>query len=389
MRKTVEFFPELAGVRALAALFVCFYHLMQEVPSLSPSVNPTLRWMAGAVTHDYITVDVFFVLSGFLITALLLRDQKAPHFFHNFYWRRVLRIMPVFLLALGMFWYVVPNSGSYIVLCLLLVANFSVRFGVPLSSPIWTLCIEEQFYFFWPQFLHRCKPRTIAWIAIWLSVFSIVLRLVVLTLRHGVMNRLYTFYRLDGLGLGALAACAYMAPEQMDKGLRLILKVLGSRILLAFAIVGFLVTPNFHHFIYQEGVSITLTCFLTFRFVYSVMRGRKLPFLGSGPLLFLASISYGIYMYHMFVVHYFEVHYGIPDMSHPWGFIVRAALVFGITIAAATASLYLIEKPAQHLRPFVLKQPANTREALVTQVHPEETDGDQINTGSRRSSVIS
>jgi peptidoglycan/LPS O-acetylase OafA/YrhL len=389
MRKNVEFFPELAGVRALAALVVCFYHLMQEVPSLSGSASPTLRWLSVAVTHDYITVDVFFVLSGFLITALLLRDQQKPYFFHNFYWRRVLRIVPVFLLALGLFWWVVPNSGWYIVLCLLLVANFSIRLGAQMASPIWTLCIEEQFYFFWPQIVRRCKPRTIAWVAFWLTVFSTVLRPLVQVFHHGVINRLYTPYRLDGLGLGALAACVYMAPDQIGEKMTRIVKVLGSHILLALAIVAFLVLPSFPALIYQETISISLTSFLTFRFIYSVMRGRKFPFLGTAPLLFLASISYGIYMYHSFVINYFDVHHGVPDVQHPWAFAGRGLLVFAITIAASTASLYLIEKPAQHLRPFVLKRPANMHEAVVTQIHPEETEFDQINTGSRRSSVIS
>lgn len=371
MRKNVEFFPELAGIRGLAALVVCFYHLMQEVPSVSPSVNPALRWIANAVTHDYITVDVFFVLSGFLITALLLRDQRGPHFFHNFYWRRVLRITPVFLLALGMLWYVIPHSGTYVLLCLLLIANFSVRLGVQIATPIWTLCIEEQFYLFWPQVLRRCNLRVISWVAFWLVVFSTLLRPLVQVFHHGVINRLYTFYRLDALGLGALAACAYMAPEQMDEKMKQILKVLGSNLLLAIAIACFLVLPAFPHCRYQEAISISLTSFLTFRFVYSVMRGRRFRFLGWGPLLFVASISYGIYMYHSFVIYYFDAHYGWPDPQHPWTFLTRALLVFSITIAAATASLFLIEKPAQYLRPLVLKRPANIHEAVATQVHPE------------------
>src|SRR5215472_6982913 len=193
MRKRVEFFPELAGLRALAALFVCFYHFVETVPPLPRTVHPLIRTLATVVTHDYVTVDVFFVLSGFHITALLLRDRANPHLFNNFYWRRALRIVPVFLIALGLFWYVVPHSGAYLVLCVLLVANFSIRFGVQMTSAIWTLCIEEQLYLVWPQAVRRCKAKTIAWIAFWLSLFSTVLRPLVFRFHHGALNPQYTF----------------------------------------------------------------------------------------------------------------------------------------------------------------------------------------------------
>lgn len=388
MKKRVEFFPELAGLRALAALFVCFYHFLQFVPPLPLTVNPFLREVVGFVTCDFITVDVFFVLSGFLITSFLLRDQKAPHLFNNFYWRRALRIVPVFLLALAAFRYAVPHSGAYIVLCLLLVANFSVRFGVQMASPIWTLCIEEQFYLLWPQAVRRCTPKTIGWLAFSLAVFSTVLRPLVLLFHHGAMNEFYTFYRLDGLGLGAVAACAYMAPEHIGNGLTRILRVLENPILLWVAATGLFIVPMLPLFLFQTTLSISFTNFLTFRFVWAVMNGRTFRLMTGRPLLFIASISYGLYMYHEFVILFVASRFGAPSMLHPWGLVARGALVFSLSIAVATVSLYAIEKPAQHLRPHVLRSPANMHEALVTQTHPEKADvvPAQIKTGSRASS---
>jgi len=369
MKKHVQFFPELAGVRALAALFVCFYHVVQEVPPLPESVNPWVRALVNAVTHDYITVDIFFVLSGFLITALLLRDQRGQHFFYNFYWRRALRILPVFIVSLLLFWHAVPGSGSYLVLCLLLVANFNSRFGIPITSAIWTLCIEEQFYLLWPQALHRCKPKTIAWIAIALTVVSTVLRPLVLKL-HGAMNVQYTFYRLDGLGFGSLAGCLYMAPEQLGSSIRRILRVLNSQTLTCVAAAALLLTPIFSNFAYLASLSITLTCYLTFRFIIAVMNGWTSHFIASRALGFIASISYGMYMYHSFVILYVFRHYGPPNMMHPWILGLHTVEIFAVTIAISTASLFLLEKPVQYLRPYVLRRPANTHEALVTQVHP-------------------
>ncbi len=335
-------------------------------------MGPVTRVIVNFVIHDYIAVDIFFVLSGFLITALLLRDQDAPHFFHNFYMRRALRILPVFLVALLLFWHWFPNSGSYILICLLLVGNFSSRFGIPITSPIWTLCIEEQFYFFWPQALRRCTPKTIGWIAFSLAVFSMALRPLMMVF-HGGMSIQNTYYRLDGLGLGSLAGCVYMAKEELGPGLTRVLEVLKSQTLLCIAVAAFLLTPLLSSYRYQMPLSISLTTFLGFRFILAVVNGWTSRFLASRVLGFFATISYGMYMYNAFVSYYIATHYGAPNMTHPWTLVLRTVLILGVTTVVSTLSLYLLEKPAQRLRRYVLYGPANVHEAMVTQVHPVST----------------
>lgn len=377
MKNRVQFFPELAGVRALAALLVCFYHIVQVVPPLPETVNPVVRSIVNAFVHDYVTVDIFFVLSGFLITALLLRDQGKPDFFRNFYWRRALRILPVFVIGLLLFWHLVPGSGTYVLICLLLVANFNSRFGIPVTSPIWTLCIEEQFYLIWPQALRRCKPRAIAWLAISLAAFSFVLRPTVDAIR-GSMNIQYTFYRLDGLGLGALAGCVYMARDELGSTLTRILQILSSWTLAAIATATLLISPLFPNFHYQSPLSIALTSFLTFRFILAVMNGWTSSFISSKTLAFIASISYGMYMYHGFVIIYVFRYLGQPGMLHPWALMWRILVIFSLTILLSTISLYVLEKPVQRLRPYLLKRDANAHEAHATQTQPAKCKVDEF-----------
>lgn len=372
MKKQLRYSPELAGMRGLAALIVFIFHYFGSALPAPKSSNLLLRVFSAITRHDYLTVDVFFVLSGFLITSLLLDDKKNAHFFHNFYWRRALRILPVLLIALAMLWHEMHNSTRYILLCLLFVANFSTKLGVQFFTPFWTLCIEEQFYLTWPQLVRRSKTATLAWVAVGLLVGSTLLRPVAIFFHHGLINGAYTYYRLDGLGIGALAACAYMTEEQLTPGLLRVLKVLESDTLLYGSVAVLLILPIFPDFRYQELVSISISNLLTYRFIFAVVgKGRRFRTLASRPMLYMGSISYAFYLFQAFAIHHFLMNYGIPSYLHEWKFLGEGLVICGVTIVIATASRYLVEKPAQHLRRWILARPADINESLAIQVPPE------------------
>jgi peptidoglycan/LPS O-acetylase OafA/YrhL len=360
-------------MRGLAALIVFLFHFSGSTLPVSKTGNIVIRTFSAFTRHDYLSVDVFFVLSGFLISSVLLDDKGNSHYFHNFYWRRALRILPVLLLALAMLWHEVHNSVRYILLCLLFVANFSNKFGVNFLTPFWTLCIEEQFYLVWPHFVRRSKTATLAWIAVGLIVISTLLRPLAIFLFSGPINFGYTYYRLDGLGFGSLAACAYMTEDQLTPGLLRILKVLENDTLLYISIAVLLILPVFPNFRYQELFSITISNFLTFRFLYAVVgKGRRFRTLASRPMLYMGSISYAFYLFQAFAIHHFLMRYGQPDLNHTWKFLGEGLLICGVTILLATASRYLVEKPAQHLRRWILARPADLHESLAIQVPPEK-----------------
>ena len=333
------------------------------------------RILSTIASHDYVTVDVFFVLSGFLITSLLLEHKEKPHYFYNFYWRRALRIVPVLLITMALFWHSVPWGRSYILLCFLFVANFSGHFGVPILSPLWTLCVEEQFYLIWPHAVRHCKLAILAWMGVGLMVFSTLLRVLIPYVFHWPLDLTYSFYRLDGLGFGVLAACAYMTEEKLTPALRRVMKVLESDTLLYIWVAAFLMLPVFPHIPYlsQIYLSISLSNYLLFRFIYAVVvRKRRFPGLASAPMLYMGSISYAFYMFHTFVIGHFLTHYGPPDLMHGWVFVGRMLLVYALTIAAASASLFLVEKPAQRLRRYILARPSDIHESMAIQPPQEE-----------------
>lgn len=374
MKKKLVYLPEMTGFRGIMASMVCLTHFLGISKPVTAATNPLLRGAIFWWLHLYFTVDAFFVLSGFLITCFLLRDREKPHYFYNFYWRRILRIVPPFLVAVVLFHHLVPHSGKYIVLCCLLVANFSGRFGVDISSGIWTLCIEEQFYLLWPHAVRHLKVNSLARLSIGLIVLSTALRPLVFVLHHHEISIWYTFYRLDGLGLGILAACAYMAREELGPGMRRVHAALGSRTFFYIVFAAFITLFFVDIGRYQEFVSISITNYFTYRFIEAVHRREKTPVLGSRPLLFMGTISYGFYLYHGFVIAYLLERFGKADPSHPWRFLAYGAVIFGISAVAATISLYLIEKPIQHLRKYILKRPAEVHESFATQLIPKPTE---------------
>lgn len=370
MKRALPFTPELAGLRGLAAILVFFYHYVIDMRPIPAGAGIGPRLLSQVATHDYLTVDVFFVLSGFLITSLLLADKGQPHFFHNFYWRRLLRIGPVFLVTVLILNHVYPGLGRYILLCFLFVSNFSDRFGLNFLSPIWTLSIEEQFYLLWPQVIHRCKESVIAWIAVGLIVVSTVLRMTGFFTHWAWLSSGFTYCRLDGFGFGILIACKYVSENQLTRRVRRVIEVLAWPSLLYLCVAAYLVMPMLPRSTVslQYMLYISLSNFLMFRFVYGIaVRQRRVRFLASTPMVFIGSISYAFYMYHAFILQHFYIRWGAPDAMHGWAFFGRMLVLYAITIAASTVSLYVIEKPAQRLRRYILARPADVHESLAIQ----------------------
>ena len=144
------YLPELDGLRGLAILWVVLYHC-----------NPRLKgtWIYYASLWGWAGVILFFALSGFLITSILLTTRDKPHYFHNFHARRALRIWPVYILLLAVVylnapWFIGPSVIDAIktapwLAYLFLVQNLFHLSLPPAIGPTWALAIEEQYYFLW------------------------------------------------------------------------------------------------------------------------------------------------------------------------------------------------------------------------------------------------
>ncbi|MGA2004828.1 MAG: acyltransferase [Terriglobales bacterium] len=229
------FIPELNGLRAIAIILVFIHHTQASIPALTPFLL-YLKYYAGL---GWMGVDLFFVLSGFLITGILIDTREASNYFTGFYVRRVLRIFPLYYLVLISFIVasqILSNShvqsapkiaalvplpeDRWIYFCYLTnwiglwKAQWDTRFASILAH-FWSLGIEEQFYFVWPFVVWVVRPRAIPWIAGIVAGLSAIIRLA-WVMHSGVQMvvpplsieiALATICRLDALFMGAL--CAY------------------------------------------------------------------------------------------------------------------------------------------------------------------------------------
>ena len=314
----------------------------------------TTMWGASAV-------DLFFVLSGFLITSLLIEARPQPSYYHDFYWKRALRILPLYVVCLVAVAIFVPGSHPYVFLSALFLSNFTWIFHVINTGPFWTLAIEEQFYLLWPTVV---RPRSVSQIrraALAVGVGAVLLRIIGAAFGH--YNYYFTFLRCDGLAFGAYLACRFRRTEpylpipRQERGIILLGIALG--LALAAVIVVPAVTTRalaFRAATIQTGVTLLYGSFIAL--VVRCSGTRALAPFRSRLLTFFGLISYAMYMFNLYVIHAYDHLRGMLPAGDVHAYAVRFVSCFAITVALSVLSRYLIELPAISLRKHVLARPA-------------------------------
>lgn len=223
-RESLDFsrrIPELDGLRGLAILLVLFYHYVESSPLL-----PHFLSAAGRLTWS--GVDLFFVLSGFLIGGILLNARESPNYFKAFYVRRACRILPIYAATLGAFWLIrafsqVEYSGNVSLQWLFsgpfpwyfyatFIQNFSMSYHGTLGpgwlGATWSLAVEEQFYLTLPFIIKYVKPRRLPYLLSLVILFAPAFRTVLrLFVTHGEVGSFVLMpSRADALMLGVVAA---------------------------------------------------------------------------------------------------------------------------------------------------------------------------------------
>ena len=342
--RRLGFVPALDGLRAVAVLVVVVHH----IPAIVPSFNSTRP--AGG----YFGVDIFFVLSGFLITALLLREQvnTGSVRFRAFYARRALRLLPALVILLVVYDLYVWTTGlplhaavAHAVSILFYVQNLPHPFfhgATPAFGPLWSLAVEEQFYVVWPLVLVLALGiRRRTWVVVTLMVTAIaaldIHQAVVFGHVKGfALVLLYerTDYRASSLLVGALLAQLWVRGKTPTRGLRP-----AAWIAFAFAVVCIARIHATDPFLYRGGftvfaVAIAVTILAVLESSWSVKR-----ILSVAPLRAVGRVSYGLYLWHMpafLVVYRYGSHLG-----------ALSRLLLGLTLAATFtyASWALVERP--------------------------------------------
>jgi peptidoglycan/LPS O-acetylase OafA/YrhL len=292
----------LDGLRCLCILAVIWHHApwWTSIPNA-----PTL------FGRGFVGVDFFFVLSGFLITTLLLREEEARATFslQAFYWRRALRILPVyfFVVTLVAAYYILVKGQhehlSILPYYYVFLSNF-LPDHIPLLSPTWSLSVEEQYYLIWPLALLILPRRLIPWVlgfAVALNVLSAmgVLGIPAIEVGQLVLSLPNSTYAPILIG-SALALVL-----NSGRGFAVLWPLLGSRFAALAALGAVVVLLQVLPGDLRGLPNLVLHLAMAAALAALVMRdGHQLSrALSWRPVARIGEISYGIYLYHLIALH--------------------------------------------------------------------------------------
>ena len=351
---------ELDGARGLAALMVFFHHVAFSTIE-GGRWGHGLHFLQTAAAYGNTAVDLFFSLSGFLITSILLESRHRPAYYSDFYWKRVLRILPLYTLILLGVLIVSPAEWRGVLLSAVFLVNFGAMFHINMFGPFWSLAIEEQFYLIWPTVVRRRSVGQLARWAAMIAISVIVFRFISGLYNHH--NYFHTFYRCDGLAYGALIACWFETRRSSPSARRLENIVLNASLLAGLALctaatwyISAAAHPGNFASVFQTGVAITAAG-ITGRLIRD-SGARYLAIFRTPLLTFFGLISYAFYMLHLYVLEAWDHVRGLPAPGDDAAFLIRLISVLALSTAAALASRYLVELPALSLRKRVLKAPS-------------------------------
>ncbi|HVJ07682.1 MAG TPA: acyltransferase [Acidisarcina sp.] len=363
--------PQLDGVRGIAILLVLLCHMGAIVRDTS--IAPYLEF-------GWVGVDLFFVLSGFLITRILVGTRDKSGYWWRFYSRRGLRIWPLYYAFLfvnaglivasshvGFLERIIHSSANLRahplsiatpwVLYLVLAQNFypATLFSFKdFTSITWSLCIEEHFYVVWPLLVRRLSIPRLRVILVLLLLLSPIARLVAFLSFHGgnydvyyqMVNRVTPFH-LDGLIAGCLLALSWNPLEPRRY----------ARVFVALFLGGGIVSAVLLRFV-NHGIafSFVFSCLaaLFAGLVGLALMGWQLRFFSNSILRYIGTISYGLYLIHPTVFLIFQSHsiYSKLGITNNLAVVelVAAAIAIACSFALATLSWRYFESPILRLK---------------------------------------
>ncbi|MGA0558489.1 acyltransferase family protein [Larkinella sp. VNQ87] len=348
--------PQLDALRAFAVTFVLIFHWIPQDTLINQLPNGSIG------------VTLFFVLSGFLITQILIQNRnqiltgRTTHseVYKNFIIRRALRIFPIYYLFITFVYRFLPetsdisNHPAYYYLYGYNILLHQTGNWADLLSPLWSLSVEEQFYIVWPSVI-LLTPRAQLRIVI---IFTILL---------GLGSRLWWAFNgnsqgvltptcLDAFGIGAL--WSYVVVEQPEQIPAFKRQVLWATLLALAGFIFILIQPGTSFFkTFQRTVLAVLSLYFV---VHASLgfRGLMGRILMNPALIYMGKISYGLYLYHMIVSGHLTgtvlnklSRFSPISLHNPWIHLVSS---FVLLMIVASLSWFLIEKPINQLKRYFM-----------------------------------
>ena len=294
-----RFMPELDTLRGIAVLGVLFFHAFR-VPYGNLPFTGVRRFLLLVAQSGALGVNLFFVLSGFLITGILLDSRNRDDYYRRFYTRRALRILPAYYSLLILLAVLHQASAAFLGLSFIYLSNVTTLFGVGMDyNPLWSLAVEEHYYIVWPSVVRKLRARYLAMFSVALCILIAVARCVAFHYGHLQGGEWFTWFTADGLAEGSLLALVLRLAISRKQALA------GATFLMTGATLALIAGAPFGTLSRQTWVGISLQLTL----VNTLFAGLLLLFLilGSGPrrglvnsrtLQFFGYISYGLYLIH-------------------------------------------------------------------------------------------
>ncbi|MCX6131053.1 MAG: acyltransferase [Proteobacteria bacterium] len=367
--------PALDGIRGFAIIMVMMTHFFGKAPA-----SNFIERMVGIFSgYGTISIDLFFVLSGFLITGILLDTKAKPNFFKNFYIRRTLRIFPLYYAVLTVIFLILPlipwfqgpilnrmgegQLWAWLYLYNFYIASIGSWTVVPYISHFWSLAVEEQFYLVWPLCAYYMSITSFKKLNLYLIVFASLLHLYLeIQGVNPIVIHVMTLTRLSALCIGGLIAIL-LREESAISGGKVWAQKLAWKVFLAAVLGKFLIVlvnklyPALHSPLEALRTLTWLGVFAALHLAAVSASNQSLLIRAFNLRVFLhlGKYSYGIYVFHHFIMGAFHQYDTanwlftyVPDHFYVEMMIGTVGMLASVLVAQA--SFHGFEKPFLSLK---------------------------------------
>ena len=327
----------LNGLRGLAAILVILSHLPQIESGV---ISEWLKFILYSSKISYFGVDIFFVLSGFLITRNILHELKKKSFsLKTFFLKRTLRIFPIYYITVILVFFVIDKRHFFELLLYFSNITFSIDYSSHPLRTTWSLAVEEQFYLIWPHVINKVKGKRTLFVVLCSFVMIAFIPRFICIFSANIGGRIQYLVDLIPIHFMAIGAIGAFFLFFFRNQVEIILNNKFLFIVNTFLVIISLFAP--YSFI---GFKVLFGFLALFQLMF-ITTIKAANNLAGDALEFVGSISYGVYMYHPFVMFIcFAIFNNLFSIEENWLYNVGLySSIFSLTIGLSYLSYNFFE----------------------------------------------